>query len=101
MTRNSVRIEDASVIGFLLTCVSTTVMNDAKRVVTLIGHDDRITTQIMTPFDCWNVLIKLVACETVIRIETGKTWGHTKLTKLIGFIRVFSETTERTFCIKL
>jgi len=71
-------------------------MQNIERVVALISHDDRVTTQIMTSFDGRNELIKRVTCQAVISIETRVTWTDTRLAKLIDLIGILSQSTKRT-----
>ena len=70
LTRHSVRMEHTRVIRFFLTRVRTAVMQNVERVVTLISHDDRVTTQIMASFDGRNELIKHATSQAVIIVET-------------------------------
>ena len=89
-------MEHTRVIRFFLTSVRTAVMQNIERVVTLISHDDRVTTQVMASFDGRNKLVKRVTCQAVIIVETRVTRTDTRLTKLIDFIRILSQRAQRT-----
>lgn len=75
-------------VCLLLTCVRTTIILNAFRVITLICDNDRITTKVLTSFSQWIIVIKLETCKAIFHVETGKARWNTRLTSTRSSIKI-------------